>query len=77
MTPREREEFRKLLEAHARTVAVCEACAVTTRDLATEVARGSAPRREDLLATVAEAERTLSDLAGVREEVERLLAAMR
>jgi len=55
---------------------MCEACAATTRDLAAEVARGGMPPREDLLATVAEAERTLADLARVREEAERLLGVL-
>lgn len=77
MTRQEREEFLKVLQAHAQTVAIGEACAATTRDLATEVARGGSPNRNDLMATVAAAERALNDLAGVREEVERLLAAMR
>jgi len=45
MTRQEREEFRKLLQAHAQTVAICEACAATTRDLAAEVARGGMPSR--------------------------------
>ena len=76
MTRHEREQFLKLLQAHAQTVAICEACATTTRDLATEVARGSAPSRSDLMTTIAEAERALKDLAGVREEVERLLATL-
>jgi len=66
-----------VLQAHAQTVAICEACATTTRDLATEVARGSTPRLADLRTTIAEAERTLVDLAGIREEVERLMAALR
>jgi hypothetical protein len=57
-------------------VAICEACAVTTRDLATEVARGGVPRASDLKTTIAEAERTLADLARVREELERLMAAI-
>jgi hypothetical protein len=57
-------------------VAICEACATTTRDLATEVARGGAPRPADLKATISEAERTLADLARVREEIERLMAAI-
>ncbi len=65
-----------MLEAHAQTVAICEACAVTTRDLAAEVARGSVPRAADLKATISEAERTLADLARVREEIERVMAAM-
>jgi hypothetical protein len=76
VTRQERQQFLKLLQAHAQTVAIGEACAATTRDLAAEVARGGAPNRGDLLATVAEAERTLEDLAGVREEVERLLASL-
>jgi hypothetical protein len=76
MTSQERAQFIKLLQAHAQTVAICEACATTTRDLAAEVARGGAPDPADLRATISEAERTLVDLAGVREEIERLMAAM-
>jgi hypothetical protein len=76
MTSQERQEFRKILEAHAQTVAICEACATTTRDLAAEVARGGVPHPGDLKATVHEAERTLTDLARVREEIERLMAAL-
>ena len=76
MTSQDRQEFRKVLEAHAQTVAICEACATTTRDLAAEVARGGAPNRSDLLNTVAQAERALTDLAAVREEVERVLATL-
>ena len=76
MTSQERQELRKVLEAHAQTVAICEACATTTRDLATEVVRGGVPRAADLRTTIDEAERTLVDLAGVREEIERLMAAL-
>ena len=76
MTSQERQEFRKILEAHAQTVAICEACAATTRDLAAEVARGSMPRQDDLKTTIREAERTLTDLARVREEIERVMAAV-
>jgi len=76
MTAQERQEFRKILQAHAQTVAICEACATTTRDLAAEVARGGMPRPDDLRATVGEAERTLADLAAVREEIERLMASL-
>ena len=57
-------------------MAICEACAATTRDLATEVARGGAPRPADLKTTITAAERTLADLAGVREEIERLMSAI-
>ena len=77
MTREEREEFLKILHAHAQTIAVCEACAVTTRDLAAEVGRGSIPRRDDLVHTVGQAEQVLSDLVKVREEVERLIAMLR
>ena len=73
----ERQELRKVLEAHAQTVAICEACATTTRDLAAEVARGGIPPAADLKTTISEAERTLAELAGVREEIERLMAALR
>jgi hypothetical protein len=76
VTAQERQEFIKVLQAHAQTVAICEACAATTRDLATEVARGGAPRPADLRTTISEAERTLADLAGVREEIERLMASL-
>jgi len=75
MTSQERQEFLKILQAHAQTVAICEACATTTRDLAAEVARGSLPRSLDLKTTIEEAERTLAQLADVREEVERLMTA--
>ncbi len=77
MTPQERQEFRKILEAHAQTVAICEACAVTTRDLAQEVKRGGVPKGADLQVTITEAERVIADLDVVRAEVERLIAALR
>jgi hypothetical protein len=77
MTPDERHEFIKILQAHAQTIAICEACASTTRDLAAEVGRGSVPSRDDLIHTVGQAEQVLRDLASVREEVERLIAAVR
>ena len=67
-----REDIRKVLDAHAQTLAVCEACAITTRDLATEVKRGGVPSPGDLQQTIAEAERVLADLAAVREEIERV-----
>ena len=75
MTSQDKQDFLKILQAHAQTVAICEACATTTRDLATEVARGGLPRDSDLRVTIEEAERTLSELAAVREEVERLMSA--
>jgi sulfur relay (sulfurtransferase) complex TusBCD TusD component (DsrE family) len=77
LTREERQEFLKILQAHAQTIAICEACAATTRDLAAEVARGSVPARADLVQTVDQAEQVLSDLARVREEIERLIATVR
>ena len=68
-----REEFLKILHAHQQTIDVCEACATTTRELAAEVARGGMPPRTDLVQTMEEAERVLTDLAAVRSEVRRLI----
>ena len=76
MTREERREFLKVLQAHAETVGLAEACATTTRDLAAEVRRGGLPARADLERTVEEAERILADLALVRKEVERLVALL-
>ena len=73
MTSDERNEFLKILHAHAQTVEICVACAVTTRDLSVEVQRGGVPRREDLQRTVDEAEKVLADLATVRDELRRLM----
>ena len=76
MTPEDRREFLKILRAHADTIAVCDACATTTRDLADEVKRGSVPAKDVLGATAAEAERVLADLAAVRAEVDRLIKSL-
>lgn len=73
MTRQDRDEFLKILHAHAQTVEVAEACAITTRDLAAEIQRGGVPHRDDLLRTVHEAEQVLADLSAVRDEVRRLL----
>jgi hypothetical protein len=76
MTHEERQEFLKVLRAHLETVAIGDACAATTRDLAAEVARGSTPSRDDLLRTVAEAERVMADLVGVRTALQEALAQL-
>ena len=76
MTSEDRDALLKVLHAHAQTIAICEACAATTRDLATEVARGGLPKRDDLLKTIEEAERVLNELTAVRREVERLILAL-
>ena len=73
MTREERDEFVKILHAHGETVEVCEACAVTTRDLAFEIRRGGVPKREDLQATIDQAEQVLAQLLRVRSELRRLL----
>jgi hypothetical protein len=73
VTDDEKTEVLKLLEAHERTIAVCRACAETTRDLAWEVKRGSTPPPEALSATLEEAERVLADLG----QVEIILANMK
>jgi hypothetical protein len=65
-------ELLKVLLAHERTVDVCQACAETTRDLAAEVKRGGQPSREQLSATITEAENVLQDLRAVRSEIGRL-----
>ena len=70
-------ELRKVLDAHEQTIAICEACAATTRDLAAEVKRGGVPSPSDLQQTITEAERVLAELAAVRAEVERLRAQLR
>lgn len=75
MTRQERDAFVHVLCAHQDTVEVCEACATTTRDLAAEVQRGGEPSREDLQRTIDQAEVVLRQLAGVREEIRRLLVA--
>ena len=76
MNPDDRQEFLKILRAHVDTIAICEACATTTRDLAAEVRRGGEPAHDALDATVSEAERVLAELAPVRAEVERLIRAI-
>jgi hypothetical protein len=75
MTADERQQVLQIVLAHQRTIAVCRACAETTRDLAAEVKRGGRPSRDDLARTITEAEDALSDLGRVRDEVERLKRA--
>jgi len=73
MTRDERQEVLKIVEAHAQTLGVAEACARTTRDLAAEVARGSLPASDDLKRTVEESEHVLAGFGEVRKEIERLV----
>lgn len=76
MTPDEKAEVLKLLEAHERTLAVCRACAETTRDLAWELKRGSVPSGEALSATLTEAERVLDDLGRIEITLAEMKAAL-
>ena len=76
MTADEKAEILKLIEAHERTLAVCRACAETTRDLAWEVKRGSLPPPEALAATLEEATRVLDDLGRVEIAIAEMKAAL-
>lgn len=76
MTPEEREEVRRLIEAHERTLQVCRACAETTRDLAWEVKRGSVPAAEALAATLTEVERVLDEIGRVEIAIAEMKAAL-
>lgn len=76
MTDEEKAEVLRLLEAHERTLAVCRACAETTRDLAWEVKRGSTPAPDALAATLDEAERVLTDVGQVEIVLAKMKAAL-
>ncbi len=76
MTDDERQEVHRLIEAHEQTVAVCRACAETTRDLAWEVKRGAAPTPDALGQTIAEAERVLAELGQVEIAIARMKASL-
>ena len=76
MTSEEKQEVLHILEAHERTVAVCRACAETTRDLAWEIKRGSVPDGEALRRTIDEAERVLADLGRVEIAIAEMKAAL-
>jgi hypothetical protein len=76
VTPEEQQEVRRLIEAHEHTLQICRACAETTRDLAWEVKRGSAPSAESLAATLAEVERVLAELGQVEVAIAEMKAAL-
>jgi len=76
LTPEEQDEVRRLIDAHERTLQVCRACAETTRDLAWEVKRGSAPPPEALAATITEVERVLDELGQVEIAIAEMKAAL-
>jgi hypothetical protein len=76
MTESEKEEVRRLLDAHERTVSVCRACAETARDLAWEVRRGGQPAREALERTIRHADEVLADLGRVEMALAGMKAAL-
>jgi hypothetical protein len=76
MTPDEKHEVLRILEAHERTLAVCRACAETARDLAWEVKRGSQPPPDALRQTIDESERVLSDLGQLEIAIAEMKAAL-
>jgi len=76
VTPDEKAEVLRLIEAHERTLAVCRACAETTRDLAWEIKRGHAPSGDALRATIDEAGRVLDDLGQVEIAIAQMKAAL-
>lgn len=76
MTDQEKNEVRHLIEAHERTLVICRACAETTRDLAWEIRRGSAPPVEALEQTALEAERVLADLGRIEIAIAEMKAAL-
>lgn len=76
MTPEEKHEVLHIIEAHERTLAVCRACAETTRDLAWEVKRGNAPDADLLRRTIEESERVLADLGRIEIAIAEMKAAL-
>jgi hypothetical protein len=76
MTAEEKLEVRHILEAHEHTLAVCRACAETTRDLAWEVKRGHAPDGDALRRTIEESERILGELGKIEIALAQMKAAL-
>jgi hypothetical protein len=76
VTPDEKHEVLQIIEAHERTLAVCRACAETTRDLAWEIKRGSSPDPETLRRTIDESERVLAELGRVEIAIAEMKAAL-
>lgn len=76
MTAAEKQEVLQIIEAHERTLAVCRACAETTRDLAWEVKRGHVPEADALRRTIEESERVLADLGRLEIAIAQMKAAL-
>ncbi len=76
MSPEEKQEVLQILESHERTLAICRACAETTRDLAWEVKRGSRPDAEALRQTIEESERVLAELGRLEIALAEMKASL-
>ena len=76
VSPDERREVARLLDAHEQTLQICRACAETTRDLAWEVKRGGIPAPDALAATLHEADRVLGDLGRIEMAIAEMRAAL-
>jgi hypothetical protein len=76
LTDEEKQELKRVLDAHERTIEICRACAQTARDLAWEVKRGSAPGADALKKTIDEADRVLDDLGKMEIAIAQLKAAL-
>jgi hypothetical protein len=76
MTPEEKQELLHLIESHERTLAICRACAQTTRDLAWEIKRGHAPSPADLAQTIGESERVLDELGRLEIAIAEMKASL-
>ena len=76
MTREEKQEVLHILGAHEQTLAVCRACAETTRDLAWEIKRGHTPDPEALRKTIEESERVLADLGRMEIAIAQMKAAL-
>jgi hypothetical protein len=76
VTDDEKTELVRLLEAHERTLAMCRACAETTRDLAWEVKRGGTPPAAALTATLEQVQRVLHEVGQVEIAIAQMKAAL-
>lgn len=76
MTPEEKDEVVRLIEAHERTLALCRACAETTRDLAWELKRGSHPGPDALGETITTSERILDEVGQVEIAIAEMKASL-
>lgn len=76
MTPDEKAEVLRLLEAHERTLALCRASAETTRDLAWELKRGGQPAPDALTQTIEAADHVLAEVGQIEIAIASMKAAL-